>query len=106
MASEATIYNGLDNQAVLLLSSTDLSAVQYPITRVKISYQAAWIDSSINPTYFDLSVSGQITLMLGLAGLSAGRCMAKLVVYSLAYPDGLYWGEFTMNVIDLSTSCN
>ena len=96
------VFTGADNQIRLSLTEDGTPMVDHTvITRMVLSIgpgdtllSAAphtEIDSSVDAGYFDLTQAAYVALILGAAGLAAGRHIARMTIYTSTYPNGAAW---------------
>ena len=97
MSIEATIYRGYDNAIELSLTLSGIAIDHSAITRVVLTIGAVSLDSQTT-TYFDFTHPDRLVMLLGMAGLAAGRHAATLIIYDSAHPNGLVWSDFVLIV--------
>ena len=82
-------------------SAVDLTGV----TRVVLKAGSTEIDSDkaeyADVFDWDTGITGGIQMTLGNTGLSSGRHRAWLITYDPANLDGIVWGSFELNMVDL-----
>ena len=99
---EETVYLGRGNQIDLVLLEDGNSIGDHTdITRVVLLFGAGktllspdpylTIDSSIDPSYFDLTDAAKLIMKLGSASISKGRHNVTLVIYTADLPLGAEW---------------
>lgn len=85
----------------LMIPATGAGLSYANITRVQVEIIGqTTLDSSIDPTYFDLTQPNMIVLILGQAPLSLGVYAAKLRIFTAQTPLGLFWIYFNINIVD------
>ena len=93
----AKIWIGRDNVIkIQLLEDGARIADHTTITRVQVDLDEGTtvLDSSTQPTWFDLTNTDKIIFNFGLVtGVTAGNYVSEVVVYSADYANGLIWVE-------------
>lgn len=100
MRIEPIIYNNRNNALELSLQSDGTAIVHNTLTRCQLIVGATTLDSNTTPALFDLTQADRLVLKLGSAGLTAGKHLARLVVFDALNTSGLVWGEFVLTVSD------
>lgn len=91
--------NALDRKVYEGATPADLSAV----TKLAIEEPVSdtLIDSDAKPDAFDWSAgAGTVRLILGRAGLTAGRKRLRLIAFAPHWPHGLVLGTLDVRIVD------
>ena len=91
------IWLGRSNVVDVELSEADVLLPDHTVvTRVQVDLDEGTyvLDSSTDPTWFDLTNTDKIVLDFGaVTGVPAGQYTAEIVVYTADYANGLIWVE-------------
>lgn len=116
MAIVKDVWQGKDNHFNLMLESTDEANVKSPldtslVTKVDLEFENSNTltvnrddaDAPINWWDADLD-QGEIQFELGdfASGMTPGAYNTRLVIYSLATPDGVVWASFARHELVIS----
>jgi hypothetical protein len=95
-----TIYTNRDNEIVLSLYKDKLLINHNLITKYQLKVDDVLLDSDTLPAMFDNRAADKLVLNLGQSGFTEGRYNAKLYIFDLDHSNGLFWGNFTLSVVN------